>query len=64
MKPNVGGIDRAIRITLGVVLIGLSFTGVIGIWGWIIGGAALLTGLISWCPLYPLAGFNTRGDKA
>ena len=63
MKPNVGGIDKLIRITLGVVLIGLTLTDVIGAWGWL-GIVPLATGLISWCPLYPLAGMNTRGPKA
>ncbi|HHI93879.1 MAG TPA: DUF2892 domain-containing protein [Gammaproteobacteria bacterium] len=59
MKLNVGGIDKTLRIIAGVVLIGLTVTDVIGVWGWI-GIVPLATGLISWCPLYPLAGFSTR----
>src|SRR3546814_10456195 len=35
MKVNVGTIDRALRIVVGLVLIGLSLGGVIGAWGWI-----------------------------
>ena len=31
MKSNVGGIDRILRITIGLVLIGLSVTGTIGV---------------------------------
>ena len=30
MKANVGGIDRILRITLGLVLIGLAATGTVG----------------------------------
>lgn len=58
MKKNVGGIDRILRILVGVALIALTLTKVIGIWGWI-GVMPLATGLISFCPLYPLLGINT-----
>jgi len=50
MKTNVGGIDRILRI-----VVGLAVTG----WGiyaqnWLgaIGAIPLLTGLLGWCPLY------------
>ncbi len=63
MKLNVGSIDKILRITAGLVLIGLTLTDVIGIWGWI-GIVPLATGFINWCPLYSLAGLNTRrADK-
>ncbi len=58
MKSNVGGIDRVLRIVLGLVLIGLSLGGVIGWWGWL-GLVPLLTGLFRFCPIYPLLGFST-----
>lgn len=58
MKANVGQIDRAARIALGALLIILSITGVIGVWGWI-GIVAVLTGLFRFCPAYPLLGINT-----
>ncbi|MBZ8139328.1 hypothetical protein CLD22_05355 [Rubrivivax gelatinosus] len=58
MKSNVGGIDRILRIVLGLALIGLTLAGFIGVWGWI-GVVPLLTGAIGFCPLYPLIGFNT-----
>ena len=35
MKANVGGIDRSVRIVIGLVLITLAVTGTIGWWGWI-----------------------------
>ncbi len=58
MKSNVGGIDRPLRIVAGLVLIALAATGTVGMWGWI-GVVSLLTGLIGWCPVYPLLGINT-----
>jgi hypothetical protein len=35
MNSNVGGIDRVLRITVGLVLIALTLTGTIGLWGWL-----------------------------
>lgn len=58
MKSNAGGIDRILRIVAGLVLLGLTLTGNIGVWGWI-GVVPLATGLIGWCPAYTLLGFNT-----
>ncbi|HVL10654.1 MAG TPA: DUF2892 domain-containing protein [Burkholderiaceae bacterium] len=58
MKTNVGGVDRVLRIAVGVVLIGLAATGTVGWWGWL-GVIPLLTGLFRFCPLYPLLGLST-----
>ena len=58
MKANVGGADRGARIIVGLVLIALAATGTVGVWGWI-GVVPLLTGLIRWCPLYPLLGISS-----
>ena len=49
MTRNVGQIDRALRIVLGLVLLGLAFTGQYTPWTWL-GVVPLLTGLIGWCP--------------
>lgn len=57
-KTNVGGIDRVLRIIVGLALIGLTLTGTIGVWGWI-GVVPVLTGLLSTCPLYTVLGFST-----
>ncbi|MBF9152646.1 YgaP family membrane protein [Novosphingobium jiangmenense] len=57
-KTNVGGIDRAARIVLGLVLIALVFFGPQTPFGWI-GVVPLLTGLMRTCPLYSLLGMNT-----
>ena len=58
MKKNVGGLDRTVRIVLGVVLVALAAMGQVGAWGWI-GIVPLATGLIGWCPPYSVLGFNT-----
>ena len=58
MKANVGGIDKIARILVGLILIALAATGTVGVWGWI-GVIPLATGLMGWCPFYPLLGLNT-----
>ena len=62
MQSNVGGIDRILRIVVGLVLIGLTLTGTIGVWGWL-GAVFLATGLIGWCPPYAIFGFNTCATR-
>lgn len=62
MKANVGGIDRVVRISAGVVLVGLAATGTIGAWGWL-GLVPLATGATGWCPPYALFGWNTCSTK-
>lgn len=58
MKANVGGIDRGLRIGAGIVLIGLGLAGIGAPWTFI-GVVPLLTGLIGWCPAYPLLGISS-----
>jgi hypothetical protein len=62
MNANVGGIDKIARIGVGAVLLGLAATSTVGAWGWI-GIVPLATGLMGWCPLYPLLGLNTCPAK-
>ncbi len=62
MKTNVGGIDRILRIVVGLVLIGLTLTGQIGVWGWL-GLVFIGTAAVGFCPLYPLLGMNTCPAK-
>jgi hypothetical protein len=62
MKFNVGSVDRALRIVAGVTLVGLMVAGTIGAWGWI-GVVPLATGLIGYCPVYPMLGLNTCSTK-
>ncbi len=58
ISKNVGLWDRIIRITLGLVLIGLAYFQIIGAWGYI-GLIPLVTGLLTWCPIYTILGIQT-----
>ncbi len=58
MKINENGIDRAIRIVLGLVLLALVFVGPHTPWG-LIGLVPLATGFIGFCPLYRVLGIDT-----
>ena len=57
-KSNVGGIDRILRIVVGLALIAMTLTGTIGAWGWI-GVVPLLTAAMGSCPLYSVLGMST-----
>jgi hypothetical protein len=61
---NESGIDRAIRVALGIVMLSLGWAGVVtGGWGVVfrIGGfLPLLAGLIGFCPLYAILKFRTN----
>ncbi len=61
-KTNVGGIDRVIRILLGIALLAWWFFAPGMGLRWVplvLGLVALGTGLMSTCPLYSLLGINT-----
>ena len=62
MTKNVGGIDRSLRIVIGLALIVAAATGTIGLWGYI-GALPLVTGLVGWCPPYAIFGFKTCSMK-
>ena len=57
MKSNVGQIDKAARLVLGVALLAWAATSG-PIWAWI-GVVPIATALFSFCPLYSLIGVNT-----
>jgi len=63
MTANVGGIDRTLRIIVGLALIALAVAGeqLIGqnvVWGWI-GVIPLATGIFKFCPAYSILGVKT-----
>lgn len=58
MNLNEGTLDRVLRVVVGVVLIGLTLTQKIGLWGWI-GVVPLVTGAIGMCPMYSILGIRT-----
>ncbi|MCM8855839.1 MAG: DUF2892 domain-containing protein [Candidatus Thiodiazotropha sp.] len=61
MTQNVGGIERIIRIIAGVAILAWGFLLSDPInWIGAIGAVPLLTGLVSFCPLWTLFGINTK----
>lgn len=62
MKINEGVIDRSLRVAVGLLLIGLAFTGTIGAWGYI-GLIPLVTGVVGLCPVYSMLGINSCPAK-
>jgi ABC-type transport system involved in multi-copper enzyme maturation permease subunit len=68
MKANVGGVDRVVRLVVGIVLLALGIFAISGVWQWlsiIVGAILLLTSLISFCPINSLLGVNTakKGEE-
>ncbi len=66
MKTNENGIDRALRLILGVALLVASFVwlgvaagNITGIIAAVIGAVMLITGLVGFCPAYRLVGMST-----
>jgi hypothetical protein len=63
MKKNMGNIDRAARVLIALVILGLFMTdlisGTLAIVLLILAGVFILTGLIGTCPLYLPFGFST-----
>ena len=57
MKANVGGVDKVVRIVVGLALIAWALSGG-PVWAWI-GVLPLATGLFNFCGLYALLGIST-----
>ena len=60
MKANEGAVDRVLRVVVGAGVLSLAFVGPQTPWGYV-GVIPLLTGLVGYCPLYAILGFNTCG---
>ena len=60
-KTNEGTIDRALRIIVGLVLLGMFFMYPEASWRYwtLIGIVPLATGLIGSCPVYSILGIST-----
>lgn len=60
---NLGNLERAIRIAIGIVLVWIGYTLAVPAWGamavYVVGAIALLTGAIGFCPAWKLFGINT-----
>ncbi|MBT6110451.1 MAG: DUF2892 domain-containing protein [Rhodospirillales bacterium] len=60
-KSNVGSVDRALRIIVGIAALALFFVYPEASWrNWtLIGIVPLMTGLFSTCPAYTIFGLST-----
>ena len=67
MKKNMGNVDRGLRIIIAAIIVVLFFTniitGTLGIVLLVLAGIFLLTGFISFCPLYAPFGLSTCSVK-
>lgn len=60
MKANVGGIDKVLRIVVGLAVLSLVFVLPEPTRWWGLAGLVpLLTGFMNFCPLYSILGLNT-----
>jgi len=63
MLKNVGGVDQAVRLVIGIALLALEFqhviTGTLAIVGYVVGAVALITGVVRFCPAWAIFGINT-----
>ena len=61
ISKNMGSADRIARFVIGALLIVLTLTGTIGVWGWL--GLILVgTAFLNFCPLYRIVGIKTCED--
>jgi hypothetical protein len=64
MKPNMGTLDRSLRILFSFIIIGLYFTnqisGTAAIILLVVAGIFIVTSFLSFCPLYLPFGFSTK----
>ena len=58
---NLANWDRAGRFILGLAMIVLAATGLIGGWGYL-GAIFVATAFMNFCPLYRIVGFKTCSD--
>lgn len=65
MKPNMGTVDRVIRLLVAIGIAGLYFanliSGTTALILLVVAGAFILTSFMSFCPLYLPFGISTRG---
>lgn len=68
ITKNVGGVDRVLRIIVGILLlllVSLAYIGPQTQWSYLglLGIIPLITGIIGYCPPYKLLGINTHKKR-
>lgn len=65
--PNQSGLDRALRLVVGALILGVGWFGPVddlaGVACRILGWYPLVTSLVGWSPLYAVLGLSTRGNR-
>ncbi|MDQ9172444.1 DUF2892 domain-containing protein [Oxalobacteraceae bacterium R-40] len=68
ITPNVGGLDKTLRIIAGIALIAFAvLASVDNVWkivAGLVGAVMLITAMVGFCPLNSLLGINTRRHEA
>lgn len=63
MIRNLGDLERAIRIVLGVALIAVGYFAAVPVWAavvlYLVGAVALATGAVGFCPAWKAFGIDT-----
>lgn len=62
MKPNVGGLDRIVRIIAGLAVLGAGCY--FKTWWGLVGVVPILTAIFRFCPAYLPLGLNTCPTKS
>lgn len=63
MVRNIGGLDRGVRLVVGVALVVYALTSPGDVWAWV-GLLPLLTGAVGTCPAYLPFGVKTCNAQA
>ena len=60
MTINIGTVDKAIRLVLGLILLSILFLADGNAkWLGLIGLVPIITAVVGWCPLYNMLGIST-----
>ena len=67
LVKNVGGVDRRVRIILGLLFLSIGLFGDLGTVGktisFVLAAVGLVTGFLNYCPLNALLGINSCKTK-
>ena len=67
LVKNVGGVDRRVRIILGLLFLSIGLFGDLGTVGktisFVLAAVGLVTGFVNYCPLNSLLGINSSKIK-
>ena len=62
LMPNLGSMDRGLRIIVGMILFVTGFASLLGGFSWaavLVGGILLLTTVFTFCPFYAILALST-----